>query len=236
MKQVRHYRRGTADENAMGQTRLYARVLYRHGLSLADKVVLDVGAHIGTFSRLALDAGARRVIAYEPHRKNFALLKKNCPEADLHRAALVSDDRTVTPLVVGPRWNPRVGTERFSTSRSATRGNIVVDRAVPCERFRDAVRGVDVIKFDAEGAEYDLFNAVDVPVRVEFIVGEFDCSGSFRLPSGEMTGGVMKSNYKPLWDLIKRIEDQGFEYHGPRYMVLPRDVRLIHVLFVRGGR
>jgi FkbM family methyltransferase len=230
---VEHYRPGTADENAMRESRSYVRKMDKMGLSLKGLVVLDVGAHIGTFTRVALDQGAERVVAYEPHPENFALLQKNCPEAELHNSALVSDGRKMTPLVVGRRHNPSVGTERFSTSRS-TKGNILVAE-VACDDFESAVQGVDAIKFDAEGAEYDLFNAVAMPSRVRFITGEFDCSGSFRLPDGSMTKSVggRENNYKPLWDLIERIERQGFSYHGPRNIRLPKQVFLVHVLFVR---
>jgi FkbM family methyltransferase len=230
---VKHYRPGTADENAMSEVRSYAKVMRENDLTVKGKVVLDVGAHIGCFTRLALDSGAKRVIAYEPHPANFGLLAKNCPEAILHNSALVSDGRLVTPLVVGWQHNPAVGTERFSTSRSTTRNIHVAD--VRCESFREAVRGVQVVKFDAEGAEYDLLNAVPLPRSVEFLVGEFDCGGSFRLPDGTMTGtvGSLRNGYKPLWDLVARIEAQGFEYVGKRNAHLPKVVFLVHVLFKR---
>ena len=45
--------------------------------SPAGHVVLDVGAHIGVFSRYALAGGARRVFAFEPEPGNLALLREN---------------------------------------------------------------------------------------------------------------------------------------------------------------
>jgi FkbM family methyltransferase len=42
-----------------------------------EGTVLDLGAHIGTFTRDALSRGAERVIAYEPEPVNFQLLCRN---------------------------------------------------------------------------------------------------------------------------------------------------------------
>jgi len=49
------------------------------GLSFSPRghVLLDVGAQIGVFSRMALDAGAARVIAVEPEPTNAALCRAN---------------------------------------------------------------------------------------------------------------------------------------------------------------
>jgi FkbM family methyltransferase len=64
--------------------------------------VLDVGAHIGIFSRLALAEGCSRVIAYEPEHSNFELLRRNLnmakpvaskssqPVIELHSAAVAN--------------------------------------------------------------------------------------------------------------------------------------------------
>jgi FkbM family methyltransferase len=73
------------------------------GFSLTShSCILDVGAHIGVFSRLALAEGCRRIIAYEPEPTNFELLARNLdivqpstvtisslPSIELHSAAVV---------------------------------------------------------------------------------------------------------------------------------------------------
>eukprot|EP00546_Thalassionema_frauenfeldii_P020305 CAMPEP_0178895156 /NCGR_PEP_ID=MMETSP0786-20121207/427_1 /TAXON_ID=186022 /ORGANISM="Thalassionema frauenfeldii, Strain CCMP 1798" /LENGTH=608 /DNA_ID=CAMNT_0020565349 /DNA_START=788 /DNA_END=2611 /DNA_ORIENTATION=- len=48
------------------------------GFSLrGHKAVLDIGAHIGIFSRYALSAGCKCVIAFEPEAENLKLLRQN---------------------------------------------------------------------------------------------------------------------------------------------------------------
>ena len=44
----------------------------------ADDVIVDVGAHICSFTRACLDRGAGIVIACEPYPLSFELLKQNC--------------------------------------------------------------------------------------------------------------------------------------------------------------
>ena len=75
------------------------------GFSLTEHdSVLDVGAHIGVFSRLALAEGCSRVIAYEPESTNFELLRQNLkfvspmaslsssqPMIELHSSAVTQD-------------------------------------------------------------------------------------------------------------------------------------------------
>ena len=71
------------------------------GFSLKNhQCVLDVGAHIGVFSRLAISEGCQRIIAYEPEPSNFELLQQNLgirsdhnppsliPSIELHSSAV----------------------------------------------------------------------------------------------------------------------------------------------------
>lgn len=45
--------------------------------TFSGKVVLDCGAHIGLYTREAIDAGADRVVAIEPSPENVACLRRN---------------------------------------------------------------------------------------------------------------------------------------------------------------
>lgn len=75
------------------------------GFSVKGHTVLDIGAHIGVFSRYALQEGCTRVIAYEPEPSNYDLLIRNLQPIsenskltiELHRAAVsaVSETRTL---------------------------------------------------------------------------------------------------------------------------------------------
>jgi FkbM family methyltransferase len=67
-------------------------VLSNNEYSLPERtdgwVVVDVGAHIGAFSRAVLDRGAKTVWAVEPDPENFALLVENLVEPEERDAVL----------------------------------------------------------------------------------------------------------------------------------------------------
>jgi hypothetical protein len=75
-------------------------------------VILDIGAHIGVFARLALDSGAKRVIAVEPEPTNAALCRANLglPSAGATRGAV--SQRSERPMPAEGGATPGVGTSR----------------------------------------------------------------------------------------------------------------------------
>jgi FkbM family methyltransferase len=74
--------------------------------TVKGKVCLDIGAHIGYYTRLMLDAGASSVIAFEPNPFNFVFLEQNCRfvgdnRAHLHQHA-ISDFHGYIDLALSP--------------------------------------------------------------------------------------------------------------------------------------
>jgi len=58
----------------------------------AGDVVLDAGAHIGVFTRVAIEAGAKLVVAIEPAPKNLECLRRNmAPEIAAGRVVIVPE-------------------------------------------------------------------------------------------------------------------------------------------------
>ena len=151
-----------------------------------DDVALDVGAHIGTFSRSALAAGAQ-VIAFEPDLDNYRLLLLNGSEyADKFttvRAAVVADDSDFAAQGYAALWVDADGTG--DSSRSAlhslyrTRGaRLPVN--VPVVNWSDilAKHQPTILKVDVEGAEltYD-WSALKVCNRLQQVALEIENKG-----------------------------------------------------------
>jgi len=131
--------------------RIYERepVLVRQG-----DIVLDAGAHLGTFTRYALNHGARRVIAFEPEPTNILCFKKTF-EDELRSEQVV--------LVEAALWE-HSGTLNLSLvlQGSSASGSVVVNRfpatTVTATTVDETVAQlnldrVDFIKMDIEGAE-----------------------------------------------------------------------------------
>jgi FkbM family methyltransferase len=116
-------------------------------------VVVDVGAHLGTFTRIALQHGARLVVAVEPDPVNA-----------------VCFDRTFAPEIAGGRvrlvqaaaWHSP-GSLQFEVGTASQTGRVtgslsdraVTVRAVTLDAMADELKlgRVDFIKMDIEGAE-----------------------------------------------------------------------------------
>lgn len=125
----------------------------------AGMVCIDIGAHIGVWSLRMAWKGAT-VYAYEPEPENYALLWRN-----------VHDNRTIGVVhprnlaVMGARGDYPYHKWQKSAGNTASGGMYYHDADTPAIVVRavtlaDAVTmaggHVDVVKFDCEGAEYDI--------------------------------------------------------------------------------
>ena len=116
-------------------------------------MVIDVGAHLGTFTRIALNRNARVVVAVEPDPVNAVCFSRTF-------ASEIADGRV--RLVEAAAWhspgslNFEIG-NASQTGRVAGSGNgrAVVVRAVRLDDMADELKlgRVDFIKMDIEGAE-----------------------------------------------------------------------------------
>lgn len=151
-------------------------------IDFAGKAVVDVGAHIGSFSILAATSGARRILAYEAGAENFGLLVRNCaalPAVECHHAAVWRSDMREPEL----EW-------REAANRENTGGGTVLDcesiagepaaagpgapvATVALDAIIERAGTVDLLKIDAEGSEYPILFTSAKLDRVGAIVGEY---------------------------------------------------------------
>jgi FkbM family methyltransferase len=83
----------------------------------AGDIVVDVGSHIGTFTRIALNHGARTVVAFEPDAGSNACFKKTF-------AAEIAAGRVI--LMEGALWD-KTGTVEFSVASRSDAGAVAED-------------------------------------------------------------------------------------------------------------
>ena len=122
-----------------------------------DKVVVDVGANIGIFTRLALERGVERVYAFEPSFDAFKCLMMN---VDSNRVvpykACVTNVSGFTDVTVTPSTYPMAVVIRDDTSigevetvPSYTMDDLIDLNIIPIP--------IDFLKVDIEGSEVEMF-------------------------------------------------------------------------------
>ena len=115
----------------------------------AGRTVIDVGANIGIFTMAALDAGAERVIAFEPDPLAFACLRANVgndPRVSIHQVMLNDEDGTSSLFLATSR-----GDSSMIAPASFQDIIPVISRRLDSLDF--VLSDGDVLKVEAEGAE-----------------------------------------------------------------------------------
>lgn len=142
---------------------------------LSDKIIVDIGAHIGSFSIAALQRNAAYVYAYEAHPENYELAKENISN--------VSSNFSIENLaVVGNNDENKVGYGdlSFNTGQHKITKNIIDDKFVNTIKFDHIIRKIisdnkkiDILKIDCEGSEYPIFYTSLCMYNINHIVGEY---------------------------------------------------------------
>jgi len=154
----------------------------------ASDIVIDIGAHVGSFTLLCHHLGSRRIYAYEPERENFRLLARHVRGLggiNLFNLAVFRSDRAMeTPLVHsgylysntgagtvllgGRAWD--VNTQVFVDDASFTKQPVI---AVALDEIVSGFERVKLLKLDCEGSEFPILLTSRSLARVERIAGEF---------------------------------------------------------------
>jgi len=159
----------------------------------ARGVVVDAGAHVGTFTATAA-AHAERVVAVEPNPDNLAMLRRN----------LEANGIANVEVVEGALW-PGGGEVDLGTIGPTSAGSVVVGAttggvrvpALDLNDLVDRVGPVDLLKLDIEGAEFEVLQrtSLDTLRQIGVIVGELHL---WAAPPAEAEA------------LIARLEEAGF--------------------------
>src|SRR5437660_8604522 len=123
-----------------------------------DDVVLDIGAHVGSFSYSCLARGAGRVYVFEPEEDNFRLCNENLScfgeRAVLHQAAVWRSDKFEDELLF-------TGPPESAQGVNFGGGNVVFEdghrihvKCVPLDSVLSNIRRVRLMKLDCESSEW----------------------------------------------------------------------------------
>jgi FkbM family methyltransferase len=162
--------------------------------------VVDIGANLGAFALHAARRGARTVLAYEPNGAAFRCLQRNVEVNGLSGSvrarqlavSAVAGQDVRFPLA--PSVYNRIAGEgevgEFETVRTTSLAEILA---------RDAAQGIDLLKLDCEGAEYDiLFSAAPSDIsRVREIRMEYHSGRDTELKTYLRNAGFEITSFRP---------------------------------------
>jgi len=155
-------RTDTLDQYVVGETANYKDFTRR----IAGLFVWDVGANIGAMSRTLLDAGASRVVSFEPEPDNVRLLRRNAPEATIIPAAMVDHHEETTRFYISS------GKNKGGHSTVEMRGRSYLD--VPSVNVETMLEqySPEAVKCDTEGGEYAILARIAQWPTVQYIAAE----------------------------------------------------------------
>lgn len=154
-------REGVRDEYVINE------VLNEQSYQLPEnpKVVIDIGAHIGTFSLLAARAGAE-VYAFEPDKLNYEALCYNVAANDysmkIHCVNLAVGEPGLTKFYIHPDnsgGNTSYG--HVIGGIDKTRYRVVQFISIKKVFSMFDIDECDILKLDCEGSENDIFDDFD---------------------------------------------------------------------------
>jgi len=117
-------------------------------------IVLDVGANIGAYTRLALDLGAR-VVAFEPFLKSYTeLVKLSCDKLlTFNRAVMDYDGDTRLYLST-------VGHQQHCTYKCFDKTEYITVGCIKIDNYDYMIRA-DMVKIDVDGSEWEVLKGME---------------------------------------------------------------------------
>jgi FkbM family methyltransferase len=168
-------------------------------------VVVDIGAHIGSFSYLCHRLGSRAIHAYEPDERNFRLLEANVGDlagVHLSRMAVWRSDgedpddllRQSGPDGMNTGANTVMGAgHAVDFGQQSIAGTAACDRStgsIPLDRILERFAGVRILKLDCEGSEFPILLTSRMLGRVGRIVAEVHEFGAAMMDGLDRRGRV----------------------------------------------
>ncbi len=220
-----HTRPGTLDPN------IYHEVVIANEYRLpstfdAEDIVIDVGAHIGSFATACLLRGAGHVVAFEPVPANYAVLHVNLARfgnrVQTQRAAVWRSDAQPSELpfhASGDGMNTGggnvIGEADEHTLNVPSLGLDTLVQQVLQTTGQERIR---LLKLDCEGSEYPILLTATCLNQIEAIVGEYHHCGPVS-PEAQVGSQTMYDHQV----LVNYLTNQGFKV---RTQVHPQDPKL----------
>jgi len=204
-----------------------------------EDIILDIGAHIGSFAYAALSRGSKNVYSIEPDRANFEIAAENL------RPFV---EKGYVQLVQGAVWrsDPNDDELRFDGYHpfpksyegmegiiNTGNGSVIWGIGVPVAKFafdeiidsltHNGERRVRLVKLDCEGAEWPILLTSSRLHLIDEICGEFHEIGGEFLEISEdrsLQGPIFEIKHLSIFTierLVRYLTDAGFSVNYYRH-------------------
>ncbi len=159
------------------------------------EIIIDIGAHIGLFSIYALKCDPKEIIAFEPIKENYDLLKENVLLNKIENIkcynVAVSDEKLEVEIYFNQDFAAHSLIKKEGHSRK------VKSMSLKNIFDKNEISECDILKLDCEGSEYTIFETLpDIYYnKIKKIIMEYH---------------IFDSNYKYLEKLKNKLEKMNF--------------------------
>jgi FkbM family methyltransferase len=216
------FRPGTSDEE------IFRNVIEHNEYRLPDRfptgaIIIDIGAHIGSFAYAVSRRGAQRVYSFEADPDNHRLADENlrrfAPNVQLRHAAVWRSDVRIDHLTIStcPEPTNTGWREVFGDAGAARVPAIPLDEIIR-EVTNDGRRRIHLLKIDCEGSEFPILMTSQLLHLVDRMVGEWHEiqteANPEPIPAVARVAGVERFGREELCQAIERF---GFEFWSRHY-------------------
>lgn len=158
-----------------------------------EDVILDIGAHIGSFAYAILDRGAGKVFCIEPDPDNFLYLRHNLHFAcqAMNRSVCIAAacwrSDGFFPLVHYGAVGANTGGGTTLGSDGVATAALSLDALATLAVSSSANGRIRLVKLDCEASEWPILYTAHVYDFVDAFVGEYHCVDRERFPLLEET-------------------------------------------------
>ncbi len=136
-----------------------------------DSIVVDVGAHIGSFS-ISVARSAYKVLAFEPEPTNYQILRKNMEINHLENMSAfemavsgISGDQDIYTCPGGSSADYSLYKSGIMNVKMGRISTISIDDIIE----REGLSRIDFLKLDCEGAEHDILKNMSLKTAVKIV-------------------------------------------------------------------